>query len=330
MRLHRLLLPLLIALGAWCAPSSSGAQTTLDVAIFHTDRDTFAEAFKHWAAGVERATQGRVKLRGHYAGSLVNITEALNATRNGVVPIATSSAAVASGQVPPLAFIEPTGGIPSTPEEFLRAAEALQPILEKLMSATGVQYLWMQPAFNANVTCREKHLRSAEDWKGTRIRVAGRWQSEQIKALGAVPVVIDPGELYVSLQNRTVDCTLANNGFSLSLRLYEVAPFITQLRMPSNVVLYIGNPGQLGRLSPADRAALTSTGREAQAFGARHVIEQYNRDAETLTQRGAKYYVLSDQELAGVRRAIRPVFERMRQTIGAAGEPVASVLQSSW
>jgi TRAP-type C4-dicarboxylate transport system substrate-binding protein len=320
----------LLAMAALGAPSPGAAQTTLDVAVFHTDRDTFAEALRNWAAGVERATQGRVRLRGHFAGSLVSLTETLNAVRDGVVPLGTSSAAVASGQVPPLAFIEPTGGIPGTPEEFLRAADALQPVLETLMRGAGVQYIWMQPAFNANVTCREKHLRTAEDWRGTRIRVAGRWQSEQIRALGAVPVVIDVGELYVSLQNRTVDCTLANNGFSLSLRLYEVAPFITQLRLPSNVVLYIANPAQLERLSAADRAALMSTGREAQAFGARYVIDQYDRDAETLRQRGANYYVLNDQELAFVRGAIRPVFQRIREAVGAAGEPVASVLQSSW
>lgn len=320
----------LLAIAALAAPSPGAAQTTLDVSIFHTDRDTFAEAFRNWAAGVEQRTQGRVRLRGHYAGSLVNITETLNAVRDGVVPIGTSSAAVASGQVPPLAFIEPTGGIPGAPEEFLRAADALQPVLETLMRGAGVQYIWMQPAFNANVTCREKHLRTADDWRGTRIRVAGRWQSEQFRALGAVPVVIDPGELYVSLQNRTVDCTLSNNSFSLNLRLYEVAPFITQLRMPSNVVLYIANPAQLDRLSAADRTALISAGREAQSFGARYVIEQFDRDAEMLRQRGANYYVLNDQELSFVRGAIRPVFERIRQTVGAAGEPVASVLQSSW
>ena len=319
----------LVAFAALDAPPAA-AQATLDVAVFHTDRDTFAEALRNWATGVERATQGRVRLRGHYAGSLVSLTETLNAVRDGVVPIGTSSAAVASGQVPPLAFIEPTGGIPNTPEEFLRAADALQPVMEALLRGAGVQYLWMQPAFNANVTCREKHLRTAEDWRGTRIRVAGRWQSEQIRALGAVPVVIDVGELYVSLQNRTVDCTLANNGFSLSLRLYEVAPFITQLRLPSNVVLYIANPSQLDRLSAADRAALMSAGREAQAFGARYVIEQYDRDAETLRQRGAKYHALTDQELSFVRGAIRPVFERIRQNVGAAGEPIASVLQSAW
>ena len=312
------------------APRPVTAQTTLDVSIFHTDRDTFAEAFRNWAAGVEQGTQGRVKLRGHYAGSLVSITETLNAVRDGVVPLGTSSFAAASGRVPPLAFIEPTGGIPNTPEAFLRAADALQPVLERVLRGAGVQYIWMQPAFNANVTCRDKHLRAAEDWRGTRIRVAGRWQSEQIRALGAVPVVIDPGELYVSLQNRTVDCTLANNGFTLSLRLYEVAPYVTQLRLPSNAVLYVGNPAQLERLSAADRAALMKAGHDAQEFGARHVVEQYDRDAKTLTQRGAKYYALSDSELNFVRGAIRPVFEQMRQAVGAAGDPLANVLRAYW
>lgn len=332
--LPRALMVLAVAACAVCASlgrsAPVAAQTTLDVSIFHTDRDTFAEAFRRWAAAVERETQGRVRLRGHYAGSLVSITETLNAVRDGVVPLGTSSAAVASGQVPPLAFIEPTGGIPGTPDAFLRAAEALQPVLETLMRGAGVQYLWMQPAFNANVTCRDKHMRSADDWRGTRIRVAGRWQSEQIRALGAVPVVIDPGELYVSLQNRTVDCTLSNNSFSLNLRLYEVARFVTQLRMPSNVVLYIANPGQLDRLSAADRAALMAAAREAQAFAPRYVIEQYDRDAATLRERGANYYELTDQEQAQVRAAIRPVFERIRQTVGAAGEPVATILQAYW
>jgi TRAP-type C4-dicarboxylate transport system substrate-binding protein len=134
----------------------------------------------------------------------------------------------------------------------------------------------------------------------------------------------------VSLQNRTVDCTLSNNGFSLSLRLYEVAPFVTQLRLPSNVVLYIANPAQLDKLSAGDRAALMSSAREAQAFGANYLIQQYDRDAETLQQRGAKYYVLNDQELGFVRGAIRPVFEQIRKTVGAPGDPVSNVLQPYW
>jgi len=102
------------------------------------------------------------------------------------------------------------------------------------------------------------------------------------------------------------------------------------MRLPSNVVLYIANPTQFDRLSPADRTSLMNAAREAQAFGARYVIEQYDRDAETLRQRGVRYYVLSDQELGFLRGAIRPVFERIRQTVGAPGEPVATVLQSFW
>src|SRR5262245_50107802 len=77
----------LLAIAAFAAPSPSSAQTTLDVSIFHTDRDTFAEAFRQWASSVERQTEGRLRLRGHYAGSLVSITETLNAVRDGVVPI---------------------------------------------------------------------------------------------------------------------------------------------------------------------------------------------------------------------------------------------------
>jgi hypothetical protein len=161
-----------------------------------------------------------------------------------VVPIGTSSAAVASGQIPPLAFIEPTGGIPGTPEEFLRAADALHPVLEALMRGAGVQYLWMQPAFNANVTCREKHLRTADDWRHARSRGAGRAS----RSAPSAPPSIDVGELYVSLQNRT-RCTLANSRFALGQRL-GVAPFVA-VRLPSNVVPH-REPTQFDRLSPAD------------------------------------------------------------------------------
>ena len=56
-------------------------------------------------------------------------------------------------------------------------------------------------------------------------------------ALGGAPTAIDPGEQYLALQNKTVDCALSVPNLVLSLKLYEVAPKLTSLRQAVNLSL---------------------------------------------------------------------------------------------
>jgi TRAP-type C4-dicarboxylate transport system substrate-binding protein len=77
-----------------------------------------------------------------------------------------------------------------------------------------------------------------------------------MQAVGASAVALDPGEVYVALQNKTVDCILFLANLTLSSKVYEVAPYVTFWRDGANASMYYLNMAQWNRVSPADQQVM--------------------------------------------------------------------------
>jgi C4-dicarboxylate-binding protein DctP len=303
---------------------------TFDVAIFHSERDAFGEQFRWWAAEVEKRTQGRVVFKPHYSGSLVSMVETLNAVKNGIVPAAYTASSFAAPAIPALAYLEVIGSMPNDADTAIKALGAIEPTMSELFRQYGVVYLWSQLGFDTIVVCRDKHLKAPADWKGLKVRGAGRWQSAQVGAMGASPTAIDPGEFYLALQNRTVDCGLSVGNLALSLKLYEVAPKITQLRQSVNLSMYIMNPRSWSQISPADQAVVRELSREASLRAIPFLRGVVGKAIGEMQQKGADVYVLNDAELKATRQQMQSVFDRIAATSGDAGKAVATVMRPYW
>lgn len=321
---------LVVSLAALAAASGVRAQTKLDFAVFHPERNFWSVTLKWWMDEVEKQTQGRVKIVPHYAGSLVNMNETLRSVREGAVPMGVVAMGAISGQVPSVAYIEAIGGMPDQPADFVESQVKLRPVLEGQLRGQNVEYLWSQGSGPLNVACRDRHLRTLDDWKGRKVRTAGRWQVEQIRALGASPVSMDPGEMYAALQNRTIDCALGNNVLSLGFKLHEVAPKITVLRPPVNLTAYIINADSYARLSAQDREALKRVGTEAERRSAEYLVKATSEAGEQMKQQRADIYTLNDAELAAFRSGIRSAFAKMDAETGPAGKQIADILRRYW
>lgn len=315
------------AVALWAAPA---AAQTIDIAVFHTERDAFGDTMRWWMAEVEKRTAGRVKFKAHYSGALVKITEALNATKNGVVPMSIVAPSFVSGQMPAMAYLEVIGGFPSKPEDNEKALAQLTPEMEKLFRAQGVEFLWQIPSFGGAVACRDKHLKMPADWKGLKIRTAGRYQAQQIQALGGSPTAIDPAEQYLALQNKTVDCALTVNNLGLALKLHEVAPKITQLRLPGNSLIYIMNARTWASIPEADRALIKAAGREAETRGLKQLWDVQTAAAAAMKAQKADVTELTDAELKAFREAVKPVFAAIDKAAGDSGKAIGAIVKSYW
>lgn len=68
-----------------------------------------------------------------------------------------------------------------------------------------------------------KPIRTLDDVKGLRIRSPGGHQTNYIKALGAEPVFMPLGDVYLSMQTGTIDGLVTCPPLVLAFKLYEVA-----------------------------------------------------------------------------------------------------------
>jgi TRAP-type transport system periplasmic protein len=325
--LYRHLTAVLVAL-VLAAPAWS--QGKIDMAIFHPEKNFWTPTLMWWIGEVDKATQGRVKITPHFAGALVSVNETMKAVRDGSVPAGVTSAAAVTGQIPAFAYLEAIGGMPADYNDFAQATNALRPLIEAEYRKQGVEYLWSQGSGGLIVVCRDRHLKSPADWKNRKVRTAGRWQAEQLRAMGVSPVATDPAEQYIALQNRTIDCALSVNVLALALKLHEVAPRITQLRMPVNLSSYIMNKSLYERISPEDRASMRKLAIEAEKRSADH-LSKVERDAiAQMKSQKAEIYSLTDQELKDLRSGIAPSFAKMDAEGGETGKQIGGILKKYW
>jgi TRAP-type C4-dicarboxylate transport system substrate-binding protein len=141
---------------------------------------------------------------------------------------------------------------------------------------------------------------------------------------------MDPGEMYIALQNRTIDCALANNVLAFGFKLHEVGPKITVLRAPVNLSAYIVNAAAFSKIAAQDREAMKRVGVEAERRSAEYLVKASNDAAEQMKQQKAEILTLSDAEFAAFRAGIRPAFAKMDSETGPAGKQIADILRRYW
>jgi TRAP-type transport system periplasmic protein len=306
-------------------PQQARAET-FEFAIWYSDRDFYAEHAKKWASDVEKATEGRVKIKLHFSGSLVGAKETVNAVRSGAASGGTTSISFLAGLFRPLSYLEPLLWIPADPKVGVATMQKLTPIARKLMEKRGLALMFMFPSAGLVTNCVNAPVKNIADFKGKKIRAAGRWQGIQLRALGAAPVAIDPGEVYIALQNKTVDCMMFLANLTLSAKIQEVAPYITYWRDGANASAYFVNLDQWKKVSAKDQKAILAASDKIVVDAAPRLVQMQLDSIEALKKAGATVHMATDKEISDFKKATQAVWEDVKKIAGAEGKPIADVV----
>jgi len=293
---------------------ASAQAETLQFAGAFNDKDQFTILAREWAEKVKAATNGEVTFEIVPNGALVPLPEALDAISLGVVPSGMVVASFVSGTIPALGYAEMLDGLPVENPSTGEAMAAIWGDLDALFGEHGATALWGAPAFSSGVICRNGFLKAKSEWSGKKIRTAGRWQAQQVTAMGAVPMPLPPSELYVALQNGVVDCALMTPSITMSARLYEVAPYYTDTDMAGNITFSIMNLDAWNGLTEEQRTAIRKVSDEMIQTASVVMRESAAAGLKSLEGLG-QVYKLSPEERAEVAAATSPVFDQVGQSV---------------
>ena len=299
---------------------------TFEFAVWFSDRDFYADYVRTWASEIEKRTEGRVKMKLHFSGALVAAKETVNAVRTGAAGGGTTSASFVAGLARPVAYFEALFWIPGDPKIALDTIHRLQEPTGKLLEQRGLKLMFNFPSAGLVSNCSNGHIKATSDWKGKKVRAAGRWQGVQLQAVGASAVALDPGEVYVALQQKTVDCILFLANLTLSSKVYEVAPYITYWRDGANSSMYYLNMAQWNKVPPADQKVMLQVSDEVLAAGTAKMAEQQDEALKELEKAGAKVYRATPEEISAMRKAMSPVYAELEKFTGAEGKPFADAI----
>lgn len=175
-----------------------------------------------WSKWLESATDGRLVIDWSEPGSIFPTVDADQAVSKGVVPIANSYGSYYAGRIPE-ADIETT--LPFAFENSNQEFEALHKygmlkVFQDVYAKRNI--FWLPLHTHAMVGIGTNFLApTPQSVKGKKIRAFGIW-GEYAQLLGANPVSIPAGEMYMAMKLGTMDGWIAGVAYLEETKLKEV------------------------------------------------------------------------------------------------------------
>lgn len=228
-----LVVAMMTALLAGCGNDKAGNEPSKDaddgkvytLTMSHHDPSTSvnAIAMEEWAADVEKATNGRVKIDIHAGAVLGAPADGLEMLSGGMCDILWTTTGFFSGQFPYTEIFQvPMLGI----ETSTQGTDLFWDLYEKYPEAYETEYedykLLVMYASPTSVIGTNKSVETVEDMAGLRLRCVSGPLSEVCLEWGAVPTGMPPADIYTSVEKSVLDGYMFEWGGIKSYNLSEV------------------------------------------------------------------------------------------------------------
>jgi C4-dicarboxylate-binding protein DctP len=159
-------------------------------------------------------------------------------------------------------------------------------------------------------------IRRPDDLKGLKIRVINSPVFIQtFRALGANPVGLDASEMYLALQQKTVDGVDNATVDLVNLKLYEVTKYLSMTSHITDFFLVVMNKGLWDRLSADEQKIMLQAMRTSMEWEWKAQPDAIKASVDKL--RGSmQANDLSPEELKAFVEATRPVAKHFEESIG--------------
>ena len=287
------------------------------------------QALQPWLKNVEEAAKGKVKVDVFYSQTLAKGMDTWNALKSGVADMGWCIHGYWADMTPLAEVII----LPSLPfktgekgSEVLWRLYEKFPDIQKQFKDVQVLHFWTShPYF---LITSKKQVKKVEDMKGLKIRVTGGPQFEQMKTLGAVPVLIPMPDVYQSLDKGVVDGMAALWEAILSFRLYEVVKYYTMVPLCATYHSVSMNIQKWNSLPKDVQGAMMSvSGLEGSKFWGRHFFDTAEEAVNEHVKKGnyqlIEYTVPPEEVERWTKVAGEPIWKEWVKKMEGKGYPVA-------
>lgn len=314
---------LVIALAVLPAPAA--AQTiTLKLSHFVPPvAPPHATFLAPWAAKVEKASGGRLKIQIYPSMQLGGTPpQLIDQIKDGVVDIGWTLPGYTAGRFPRTEVIE----VPFLHTNALGTTLALQDYYEKHLRDEYKDYhVLLLHVHGGTLVHANKPILKLEDYKGLKIRTANRAGSVYLRAVGANAVGAPVPEVPQMLSKGVIDGALLPYEIARPLKVHELVKYHSELagpqpRLGTSVFLFAMNKKKYESL-PADLKKVIDahSGRHIAAWAGQNWddIEKPGKDAAQ--KAGNHFPIMPVAEVERVRAVVKPEIEKFLKDLSGSG-----------
>ncbi len=245
--------------------ATASAQTKWDLPAAYPANNFHTENLTQFAADVDKATGGKLKITVHANASLFKAPEIKRAVQGGQAQM---------GEILMANFqnewqIFGVDGLPFLADSYEAAAKlykAQKPALDRRLGEQGMLLLYAVPWPPQGIYAK-KPIASAADLKGLKWRAYSPATSRIAELVGAQPVTVQAAELSQAMATGVIESYMSSASTGYDSKTYEYIKFWTDTHawLPKNGVLV--NKAAFDALDKPSQAALLKAGADAEARG---------------------------------------------------------------
>ena len=245
--------------------TATHAQTRWDLPAAYPASNFHSINLAEFAADVDKATAGKLKITVHPGASLFKAPEIKRAVQGGQAQIGEVLLANLANEWP----IYAADGLPflaDSYDEAMKLLRAQKPLMDKKLGEQGLMLLYSVP-WPPQGLHSKKQITSAADLRGIKWRAYSPATARIAELVNAQPVTVQAAELSQALATGVVESTMTSGATGVDSKLFEHMKFYYDMQawLPKNAVIV--NKAAFDALDAPTKAALLKAAADAETRG---------------------------------------------------------------
>jgi TRAP-type transport system periplasmic protein len=309
-----------VAVAALALAGAAQAQTKWDLPAGYPATNFHTENLTQFAADVDKATAGKLKITVHANASLFKAPEIKRAVQGGQAQIGEVLLSNFSNEWP----IFGIDGIPFLADSYdasMKLYKAQRPLLERKLNEQGMMLLYAV-AWPPQGIYVKKPIQSAADLKGVKWRAYNPATARIAELVGAQPVTVQAAELSQAMATGVVESYMSSGSTGYDTKTFEHIKYFydTQAWLPKNAVLV--NKAAFDALDKPTQNALLKAGADAEARGWEVSRQKNTEYLELLKKNGMQVIAPPPQLKTDMKKVGDTMLQEWLQKAGTEGQAV--------
>ncbi len=296
------------------------AQTKWDLPAAYPPGNFHSENLVQFAADVDKATGGKLKIVVHSNASLFKAPEIKRAVQGSQAQAGEILLANFENENP-LFGVDGVPFLATSYADSMKLYKASRPALEKLLAAQGIKLLYAVPWPPQGIFSK-KPINGVADMKGLKWRAYSPATARIAELVGAQPVTVQVAELSQAMATGVIDSMMTSGSTGFDTKTFEYIKnfYDTQAWLPKNAVIV--NQKAFDALDKAGQDALLRAAAAAEARGWKVSDEKTQWYYEQLRKNGMVIHKPSPQLAADLKKVGDAMLQDWLKKAGPDGQAV--------
>ncbi len=298
--------------------SVSAIGTTWDMPTPYPDKTFHTQNVAIFADDVSKATDGKLQIKIHSAGSLFKHPEIKNAVRAGQVPIGEFFISLLSNE-------QQVFGADSQPflatnyDDAKKLWDAQRPVVAVLFDKQGLMPLYTVP-WPPQGLYTKKEIKTVDDLKGIKFRAYNATLELFANLVGAAPTQVEVPDIPQAFSTGRVDAMITSPSTGANSKAWDYVTHYTDIQawLPKNIIVV--NKKAFRKLDKKTQDAVLTAAKAAEIRGWKMSKQETSAKTKIMKDNGIIVVTPSAELMAGLKKIGASMLVKWKEGAGSEGE----------